>query len=81
MDGSSLVTHKPLPQESDHRADDEKEYMPFVDESDIEAANRGELPKEPVTFANDDNPIDKNSNLRLGTKKNRKRKGKRRGKK
>ena len=80
MDGS-LVTHKPLPQESDHRADDDEEYMPFVDESDIEAANRGELPKEPVTFANDDNPIDKNSNLRLGTKKNRKRKGKRKGKK
>lgn len=76
-DGSSLVTHKCLPKKSDpHRADDE-ERMPFVDESDIEAANRGELPKEPVTFANADDRSDKNSNLRLGkiTKKKRKWKG------
>lgn len=74
VDGISLVAREPLPQKSNHRADDE-EYMPFVYESDIEAANRGELPKEPVTFANTDNRSDKNSNLRLATKKSRKRKG------
>ena len=78
VDGSCLVTRKPLPQESNHGAEDDEAYMPFVDESDIEAANRGELPKEPVTFANADNRSDKiSSNLRLST---RKRKGKRKGK-
>ena len=77
-EGSSLTDSnvKALPQKSGHKADDE-EYMHVVDEADIEAANRGELPQKPITFANPDDRSDKNSNLRLGniTKKKRKRKG------
>ena len=56
--------------------DEEKAFLSEV--AVIEAANRGEMPQEPVTFAKpDDRSADKDSPLKLGKliKKKKKRKG------
>lgn len=81
QDGSSVVdanvvSRKAVTQKPEHGAD-YGEFMPFVAESDIEAANRGELPQKPVMFAKPEDRSDKDSILSLGkiAKKKRKRKG------
>jgi len=57
--------------------DEEKAFLSEV--AAIEAANRGEMPQEPVTFAKpDDRSDNKDSPLKLGSKlmkKKKKRKG------
>ena len=75
--GSGVLRKSPLEKTFDQTAEDEEKA--FLSEvAAIEAANRGEMPQEPVTFAKpDDRSADKDSPLKLGKliKKKKKRKG------
>ena len=75
--GSGVLRKSPKEKTFDQTSEDEEKA--FLSEvAVIEAANRGEMPQEPVTFAKpDDRTADKDSPLKLGKliKKKKKRKG------
>jgi len=75
--GSGVLRKSRMEKTFDQTAEDEEKA--FLSEvAVIEAANRGEMPQEPVTFAKpDDRSADKDSPLKLGKliKKKKKRKG------